>query len=330
MPILLEPTPTLPSAQNSILNPIVARLPVELLSEIFILCLPNSSKRYPNPRTVPLILLRICTAWANIARSTPALWDTIHVEFPRAEGFEHLFDYYLVRSQSRGLPLTLTGQFDEDSSALLWAHAHRMQPQPGSATTMLPAASMNLKALKVFPDINNLDLMGVLRMMHAAPGLVECTLIYGCLDAAHADLLTLPYLQSLSMGEYPFCSDLHILEYLSVPALRTLSILSFNFDEVVLISFLKRLEAPLQSLNLDLSYTKVTPEFHTQLLNLVPTLTCLSLSWLNASDSTLFLNLVGGSPQGCLPQLRDLTVFVMHFHELDFDPLRKFLSARRS
>ncbi|KAJ7282739.1 hypothetical protein C8J57DRAFT_1463359 [Mycena rebaudengoi] len=277
MPILLQPIPTLPSAQNSILDPIVARLPVELLSEIFILCLPDSSERHPNPRTVPLILLRICTAWANIARSTPALWDTIHVQFPRADGFEHLFDSYLARSRSRGLALTLTGQFDEDSSALLCAHVHRMQPQPRSASTMLPAASMNLKALKVSPDFN-LDLMGVLRMMRAAPGLVECTLINGYLDDPRADSLTLPCLQSLSMGEYPHGSDLHILEYLSVPALRTLSILSFSLDEVVLISFLKRLEAPLQSLHLNFSYTEVTPEFHTQLLNLVPTLTSLSLS----------------------------------------------------
>ncbi|KAJ7235998.1 hypothetical protein C8J57DRAFT_1144823, partial [Mycena rebaudengoi] len=84
---------------NSILDPIGTRLPVEISLKIFILCLPDPRKRHPNPRTVPLLLLRICTAWANIARSTPALWNTLHVHFPRAEGFEHLFDSYLARSQ---------------------------------------------------------------------------------------------------------------------------------------------------------------------------------------------------------------------------------------
>ncbi|KAJ7235974.1 hypothetical protein C8J57DRAFT_1144813, partial [Mycena rebaudengoi] len=90
---------------NCLLDPIT-RLPVEISSEIFIHCL--------DPTTAPLLLLRICTAWANIARSTPALWDTIYASFPRAKGFEHLFDSYLARSQSRGLALTLGGEFDEN------------------------------------------------------------------------------------------------------------------------------------------------------------------------------------------------------------------------
>ncbi|KAJ7236022.1 hypothetical protein C8J57DRAFT_1088494, partial [Mycena rebaudengoi] len=71
---------------NSLLDPI-ARLPVEISSEIFILCLPDSGSGYrhrrPNPAAAPLLFLSICTAWADIARSTPALWDTIHVHFPR-------------------------------------------------------------------------------------------------------------------------------------------------------------------------------------------------------------------------------------------------------
>ncbi|KAJ7205851.1 hypothetical protein C8J57DRAFT_1405192, partial [Mycena rebaudengoi] len=90
---------------NCLLDPI-SRLPVEISSEIFIHCLPDHDERDP-------------TTWANIARSTPALWDTIRLDFPRAEGFEHLFDSYLARSQSRGLALTLVGDLEEDILGVL-------------------------------------------------------------------------------------------------------------------------------------------------------------------------------------------------------------------
>ncbi|KAJ7283327.1 hypothetical protein C8J57DRAFT_969623, partial [Mycena rebaudengoi] len=66
---------------NTMLDPI-ARLPVEISSEIFVHCLPDSDYLRPSPTISPLLLLHICTAWANIARSTPALWDTIHVYSP--------------------------------------------------------------------------------------------------------------------------------------------------------------------------------------------------------------------------------------------------------
>ncbi|KAJ7235975.1 hypothetical protein C8J57DRAFT_1728387 [Mycena rebaudengoi] len=307
---------------NCLLDPI-SRLPVEISSEIFILCLPDY--READPTTAPLLLLRICSAWANIARATPTLWDTLNVDFPRAKGFEHLFDSYLTRSQSRGLALTLTGQFDEDISELLCAHAHRIQ-QHGSTNTILPAGSMNLKALK-FDSGDDLDLMGVLRMLRAAPGLVECTLTNGYSDVPRVDSLTLPCLQSLSVGEDPYVSDLYILKYLSLPALRRLTIMGIHdeVDEALFISFLTRLEAPLQSLHVEISH----PVAYAQFLNLVPTLTCLWLSWNRLSKCTLFLDFFRSSPQGFLAQLRDLTIIVGHI-DSDFHPLFDLLSARRS
>ncbi|KAJ7271192.1 hypothetical protein C8J57DRAFT_299320 [Mycena rebaudengoi] len=315
---------------NIVVDPIGARLPVEISSEIFILCLPDS--RDPNPRTAPLLLLRICTMWANIARSTPALWDTLHVHFPRAEGFEHLFDSYLARSKSRRLALTLTGQFDQNISALLCAHTHRMQ-QLGSASTVVPAGSMNLKALKFSPNYD-LDLMGVLCMLRAAPGLVECTIAnrYRCHDIPPADSLTLPCLQSLSMGDESYLADLRILEYLSVPALRCLTIMDIvdHQDVAFLVSFLTRLEAPLQSLHVEVFDMMLQPEVYTRLLDLVPTLTSLWLTLETASQCMLVLDLLRRSPQGFIPELRDLTFSAHYLDESDFRPLYDLLSARRS
>ncbi|KAJ7457320.1 hypothetical protein FB451DRAFT_1008992, partial [Mycena latifolia] len=64
---------------NALRDP-VARLPVELSSEIFIQCLP--SRPAPNAGDAPLLLLSICKAWTDIALSTPALWTAIHADKP--------------------------------------------------------------------------------------------------------------------------------------------------------------------------------------------------------------------------------------------------------
>ncbi|KAJ7453639.1 hypothetical protein B0H11DRAFT_1740939, partial [Mycena galericulata] len=56
---------------NSVRDP-VARLPLEISSEIFIQCL----RPFPVPRArhAPMLFLNVCNAWTDIALSTPALW----------------------------------------------------------------------------------------------------------------------------------------------------------------------------------------------------------------------------------------------------------------
>ncbi|KAJ7657481.1 hypothetical protein B0H17DRAFT_870855, partial [Mycena rosella] len=60
----------------------VSRLPLEISSEIFIQCLPSTSNPQPGARDIPMLLLNICNAWTDIALSTPALWEAIHIQFP--------------------------------------------------------------------------------------------------------------------------------------------------------------------------------------------------------------------------------------------------------
>ncbi|KAJ7203724.1 hypothetical protein C8J57DRAFT_1030880, partial [Mycena rebaudengoi] len=64
---------------NTILDPI-ARLSLEISSDIFMCCLAEVCR--PNVRTAPILFLNACATWAEIALSTPALWVTIHVDFP--------------------------------------------------------------------------------------------------------------------------------------------------------------------------------------------------------------------------------------------------------
>ncbi|KAJ6610399.1 hypothetical protein B0H10DRAFT_1754619, partial [Mycena sp. CBHHK59/15] len=58
---------------DSILTYPILNLPVELVSEIFIHCLPTGNVR-PKRSQAPLVLLSICRAWRQIALSTPSLW----------------------------------------------------------------------------------------------------------------------------------------------------------------------------------------------------------------------------------------------------------------
>ncbi|KAJ7174056.1 hypothetical protein C8R43DRAFT_873400, partial [Mycena crocata] len=59
------------SQLNTFSDP-MARLPLEISSEIFMLCLPRNP--LPNKKYAPLIFLNICHAWSDIALSTPLLW----------------------------------------------------------------------------------------------------------------------------------------------------------------------------------------------------------------------------------------------------------------
>ncbi|KAJ7740247.1 hypothetical protein DFH07DRAFT_751730, partial [Mycena maculata] len=56
---------------NAILDP-MARLPLEISSEILTKCLPILPKCHP--RETPALFLSVCHAWKNIALATPSLW----------------------------------------------------------------------------------------------------------------------------------------------------------------------------------------------------------------------------------------------------------------
>ncbi|KAK6984810.1 hypothetical protein R3P38DRAFT_2661949 [Favolaschia claudopus] len=67
-------------------------LPFELISKVFIQCLPRYGRARPDPQLAPLLLLQICRRWRTIALETPWLWNSIFLEFSR-------------ESESTGLPI---------------------------------------------------------------------------------------------------------------------------------------------------------------------------------------------------------------------------------
>ncbi|KAJ7133412.1 hypothetical protein C8R44DRAFT_611217, partial [Mycena epipterygia] len=61
---------------NAVLDP-MARLPLEVSSDIFTLCLPIIPR--PDSSIAPMVFLDVCHLWSRIALSTPSLWTAIRV-----------------------------------------------------------------------------------------------------------------------------------------------------------------------------------------------------------------------------------------------------------
>ncbi|KAJ7229646.1 hypothetical protein C8J57DRAFT_1534401 [Mycena rebaudengoi] len=178
-------------------------------------------------------------------------------------------------------------------------------------------------------------------MLRDAPGIVECTLdnIYmDDDDTLHHHqkeplILQVPSLQYLALGTDPSGSSnscsASMLEYLSLPALRTLVISHLNIDITQLISFFTRSEAPLRSLSINSCYSSWNPHAAAQLFGLMPTLADLRLITLAIGDPTVFLELLSCSPQRfILPQLRVLELRPQSLVRSEFDLLCTTLSAR--
>ncbi|KAJ7457960.1 hypothetical protein B0H11DRAFT_203451 [Mycena galericulata] len=103
----------------------VARLPLEISSEIFLQSLPSLPE--PGAHRVPMLLLNVCNAWSEIALSTPALWATIAVVFPRARGFQELLGMWLQRARSQPLSISFTNDFDDDVADVVWRHGQQIK-----------------------------------------------------------------------------------------------------------------------------------------------------------------------------------------------------------
>ncbi|KAF8910610.1 hypothetical protein CPB84DRAFT_1231141 [Gymnopilus junonius] len=66
---------------NSALAPI-RRLPPEVLTEIFRLCLPKEKFIRPSASHAPLLLTQVCSAWRTICISSATLWSSLEIGKP--------------------------------------------------------------------------------------------------------------------------------------------------------------------------------------------------------------------------------------------------------
>ncbi|KAJ7699293.1 hypothetical protein B0H17DRAFT_1049373 [Mycena rosella] len=68
-------------AHKALISP-VRRLPLDIIQEIFVACVPTHRNCVMSAREAPVLLGRICSSWRSISLSTPRLWARLHVVEP--------------------------------------------------------------------------------------------------------------------------------------------------------------------------------------------------------------------------------------------------------
>ncbi|KAG0704617.1 hypothetical protein DFH29DRAFT_1078199 [Suillus ampliporus] len=95
------------------------RLPTELICQIFVHCLPESSHLSPASKLAPMLLTRICRRWREVAVGMPNLWSSMRLEVGRRDWQWKALCYDLWLKRSRGTPLSLALQCYGDNSTKL-------------------------------------------------------------------------------------------------------------------------------------------------------------------------------------------------------------------
>jgi hypothetical protein len=345
---------------NAALDP-VARLPLEISSEIFLQSLPTYPK--PSPRVVPMLLLNICNAWTSIALSTPALWASIQIVFMQAEGFEEGLQAWFHRACNRPLSIALDGKCDK-GVAIFWRHRQRLEdleifyenddsaeedededderPTIDLVGDASPGPLPLLKTLTIRGLTDVGDGWGVrgsqvLELLRFAPNLVECIFdnmrpVYGVEDITEE--LVLPALRRLRFGDRGSLSDSDddLLKCLSLPALESLALSLRDISSSDLFSFVMRSAPPLQELILGsqsfrLDFTRLHGCFH-----LIPTLQYFQIYQPELYIMTKLFSALADSPS-LLPNLHTLMALHLHLSDIpdSFWPtLLRALSARRT
>ncbi|KAJ7069480.1 hypothetical protein C8F01DRAFT_1112882 [Mycena amicta] len=70
------------AAHEALIAPIRS-IPLDMLQEIFVACLPTDRNSVMSASEAPVLLGRICSHWRTVAFQTPALWARLHIVEPQ-------------------------------------------------------------------------------------------------------------------------------------------------------------------------------------------------------------------------------------------------------
>ncbi|KAJ7157180.1 hypothetical protein C8R46DRAFT_1004071 [Mycena filopes] len=69
------------AAHKALISP-VRRLPLDIIQEIFVACLPTHRNCVMSATEAPVLLGRVCSSWRTISIATPRLWCRLHIVQP--------------------------------------------------------------------------------------------------------------------------------------------------------------------------------------------------------------------------------------------------------
>ncbi|KAK7022405.1 hypothetical protein R3P38DRAFT_2960862 [Favolaschia claudopus] len=344
----------------------MARLPLEIQSHIFLCVEPKSSYRdprntpHPNSNLPPVVFLSVCRLWRDIALSTPKLWNKLELNgLPRPPNYLKFCNMWLDRARTLPLSVSLRGSLDLQQSVLDLVGQYVDQLEnltldltPHNLDT--PNIPFTLDQGMQFPCLKRLSLqssepfsfgsMGQwLGVLAAAPLLSTLDLDDVFFDVEDGDEipsapLIVASLDTLYLGS-PFAYDVlgehsstaRILRYLTLPALKSLTISSFNISYDEFFAFLSRSSPPLESFQM-IVQDNWTLHVIARFARLVPTLVTLELSAMDfriAEEAHRFLpffEVLGTSD--LLPHLRKFTLSTDTPWTVDYGMLRRILTMR--
>ncbi|KAK7000393.1 hypothetical protein R3P38DRAFT_1846350 [Favolaschia claudopus] len=312
----------------------IARLPLELQSEIFMHC--ASSESAPHPSKPPLSLLSISRHWRAIALATPRLWANLRLESSRTRKSSSYLEYchaWIQRAHDAPLSLALYGDLIVNHAIRDFMHSYKLSHlslEMGSIITRghdcrqiqihdpyLP--HLKTLSITVYRGMTLGHVSDWMALLEAAPALVECTMeniVY--VESRYAYISPQPLvhtsLRKLWLGRpwdghhrsyrMPTTNSAVVLDLTTLPALRDLHISHFDISMKAFTSFLLESAPPLESFGM---CAPVCAESElAECLRLMPTLTSLTLDRGCCLD---VLKMLAAMPE-LLPNLRRLTVML--------------------
>ncbi|KAK7000464.1 F-box domain-containing protein [Favolaschia claudopus] len=355
---------------NGFLDP-MTRLPFEIQCLIFLQvpaddaedCPPKPASSSP-----PMALLNVCRLWRDIALSTPALWAKLQMDsLPRGPNFSELCKLWFERARTLPLSLMLNGssRLEQSVQDLMTQYGPRLEElrlhllfeeteRPYVSWVRDAGSLSSLKTLSIDPTDDEPyygDMREWLGLLRDAPALSLCTLsnvFYEQGGNGDGDLnsLTLRSLRILRLGK-PHANDamnflndrgsssVIMLRYLTLPALKTLTVSELDITDEEFLSFLLRSSPPLESVEMTLSFPNSWPDsVVSRCLRLMPMLTTLDLVALPRHYGVLtdpflpFIEVLSTS-HDVVPTLRQLIFRTDIPVTVHYDELLRMLQFRR-
>ncbi|KAF6754494.1 hypothetical protein DFP72DRAFT_990353 [Ephemerocybe angulata] len=172
----------------------MSKLPLELLSEIFLFCLPKEKYPTPSPMTAPMLLMHVCQAWRYVARHTQELWSSIHLNYRSVDEDVPATGLWLSYSGEAPLSLSLSIDFNERPHQsilnILCRYAHRWKH--------VRFEFRHLSCPQV--DVSTSNIAPITQLLSTAPHLKELTWVDDMADTETLLALPLPRLSRLSLS----------------------------------------------------------------------------------------------------------------------------------